>query len=48
MGNHFGSYIPVPHVITQHNEQRSRDNNEGASSHGSTSNKVLIRPDGKE
>jgi len=48
MGNQFGSYIPVPHVIPQHNEQRSQDHSEGASSHGSTSNKVLTRPDGKE
>ena len=48
MGNQFGSYIPVPHVISQQNEQRSRDHSEGASSQHSTSNKVLIRSDGKE
>jgi len=48
MGNQFGSFIPVPHVIPQCNEQRSRDHSEGASSYGSTSNKVLIMPDGKE
>ena len=48
MANQFGSYIPVPPAIPQHNEERSRDHSEDTSSHGSTSNKMLIRPDGKE
>jgi len=48
MANQFGPYIPTPPVIPQHNKERSWDHSEDASSHGNTSNKVLIRPDGKE
>lgn len=44
-----GSYmIPNPPIIPQQSVERSWEQSEHASSHGSTTNKQLITPDGKE
>ena len=44
-----GSYmIPNPPLIPQQYVERSREQSEHASSHGSTTNKQLITPGGKE
>ena len=48
MVNQFGSYVLVTSFIPTNNEDRSQDHSDDTSSHGSTSNKMLVNPYGKE